>query len=193
MINRLIDIIRLFFLVIYSGIMYFYNRIVRVSNRSRESWQNQGQRTPDQSTADVNPSTNIRVSNNFQRNDISSERLYNSGAPMASNIGDNSDNLIDNFHPENTVIPKDYLFLLERNQRPNTEFDINNQTSLDGAGVYPHCDWINKGINRPWFETCLSPMECRVVEGTLENNREYLREREIYPSIDLEAYYANQS
>ena len=92
--------------------MYFYNRIVRVS-RNRESWQNQGQRTPDQSTADVNPSTNIRVSNNLQRNDISSERLYNSGAPMASNIGDNSDNLIDNFHPENTVIPKDYLFLLK--------------------------------------------------------------------------------
>ena len=71
--------------------------------------------------------------------------------------------------PDN-VIPNNYFVLTKEFEKPNTEFNKCNMSTVNGDGIYinnKHWKELSH-INRPWFQECVSNMQCKIVKGTLE-------------------------
>ena len=95
--------------------------------------------------------------------------LYKPDDILAVNDNDYTKYSILDIIPDNIVMPNNYKATTEEFEAKNTEYDYKDYSNVDGAGVHLQRGWSElSSINRPWFETCLSDMDCKVVEGSLE-------------------------
>ena len=165
MIEKLIDIIELAFLFIYGVYKYLQYYILRMifkkksennTNKVNESFQNEinYEIQEEETEENIESKTNFNI---FRPNDL-----------YSYNINDYNNYSILKNQPENLVLPKNYAFQTQEFESELPIYDYKDFNNLDGAGVHLYSTWKTNPINRPWFETCLSPMNCKIVEGKLE-------------------------
>lgn len=112
---------------------------------------------------------NYNMNNN---NTITLNENYNMYKPndfLASNSNDYSELAIKSVYPSKILLPNNYTVSTNTFEKQNDEYDYKDFNNLDGSGVHLNRNWKKlSGINTPWFETCLSNMNCKIVKGTLE-------------------------
>jgi hypothetical protein len=110
------------------------------------------------------------ISHNANGNDDTVKyNLYKPDNYLAVNDSDYNKYSIEDIIPKNIVMPNNYKSTTTEFETENTEYDYKNYSNVDGAGVHLQHGWQEiSSINRPWFETCLSDMDCEIVKGTLE-------------------------
>jgi hypothetical protein len=88
---------------------------------------------------------------------------------IASNSNKYDRYSLTNIIPENIILPSNYQLTTNEFEKKNTEYDYKNYSNVDGAGVHLQKGWTElSSINRPWFETCISQMDCKIVDGILD-------------------------
>lgn len=165
MIEKLIEILELAFLFIYGIYKYLQYYILRNifkdkpkddTNKITESFQN----VNDYEIEEEEIEENLESKTNFN--------IYRPNDLYSYNIDNYNDYSISKNQPDNLVLPKNYAFQTQEFESELPGYDYKDFNNLDGAGVHLYSTWKTNPVNRPWFETCLSPMNCKVVEGSLE-------------------------
>ena len=114
--------------------------------------------------------TNNNTSNQNNRTAQRQQKLtiFKPDDYWAFNAGNYNEYSIEKIYPNTMLLPHNYHLQTVKYETENTDYDYNDFNNVDGSGVHLLGNWPNNNINTPWFETCLSPMGCKVVEGTLE-------------------------
>ena len=173
MIQKIITFVEIIILLIYGLYNYLKNFIIDLINRNNSIKQ---------SNNNNNNSEQVQVTETFQENNnsmqeestqenIESKTSFNIYRPndlYSHNINDFNNYSITNNQPDNLVLPKNYAFQTQEFEEDLETYDYKDFNNLDGAGVHLYSTWKTNPVNRPWFETCLSAMDCQIVEGDLE-------------------------
>ena len=168
MIEKLITFFEIILLLIYGLYNYIKNIITDIVYRNEPK-----------KTSETEPETETKETfdNDYEIQEeetdenIESKTSFNIYRPndlYSHNINDYNDYSIKKNQPDNLVLPKNYAFQTQEFETELDTYDYKDFNNLDGAGVHLYSTWKTNPVNRPWFETCLSPMNCQIVEGTLE-------------------------
>lgn len=161
-----IEIVILFFYGIYKYLQYYVLRMVYKKSSTekttkklqnvKETFENGN----DYELQEEETDENIESQSDFN--------IYRPNELYSYNINDYNDYSISKNQPENLVLPKNYAFQTQKFESELPDYDYRDFNNIDGAGVHLYSTWKTNPVNMPWFETCLSPMNCKVVEGNLE-------------------------
>lgn len=163
---KFFEIVFLFFYGIYKYLQYYiFSKIIKTNSldntnklpkKIAETFENEN----DYEIQEEETYENIESKTNFN--------IYRPNDLYSYNINDYNNYSIIKNQPENLVLPKNYAFQTQEYESELPVYDYKDFNNLDGSGVHLYSTWKTNPINRPWFETCLSSMNCRIVEGNLE-------------------------
>lgn len=175
MIGKINEFIQIVLLLSYSLVMYIYKYVsetIYKNNRYQEAEAEEEEKAEAEaeeleSFTSGNANVNNTANNNIEQ--ITPIKLYRENEYLPKNAGDYNTYSIEKIYPDNYVLPENYVLQTEKYETKNTDYDYVNYSNLDGAGVHLKGNWEQlDGVNRPWFETCLSPMNCAIAPGKLE-------------------------
>ncbi len=161
-----IEIVFLFFYGIYKYLQYYVLRMIYKNdsnvknNKKSPSVKETFQNEDDYEIQEEEKDENIESQSNFN--------IYRPNELYSYNINDYNNYSISKNQPENLVLPKNYAFQTQEFESKQPDYDYRDFNNIDGAGVHLYSTWKTNPVNMPWFDTCLSPMNCQVVEGNLE-------------------------
>ena len=174
MIGKFIAFAEIIILIVYSLFSYVYNYIFETIYRIPSNEKAPQEEEEEQEEEEQEEEATIE---SFQNN-ISPEQtavetkttmnIYRPTDYYAGNINEYNEYSISPNIPQSITFPKNYAFQTQEFEKENTEYNYVDFNNIDGSGVHLHSNWEQNGVNRPWFETCLSPLNCQTVEGSLE-------------------------
>tara|TARA_E500000178_G_C16916359_1_gene705079 strand:+ start:42 stop:563 length:522 start_codon:yes stop_codon:yes gene_type:complete len=167
MIEKIITFIEIIILIVYGLYNYIKNYVIDIIHRNKhedpptlksdnvtETFEDHSQNQQEELNENIESKTSFNI---YRPNDF-----------YSYNINDYNDYSISKNQPDNLVLPKNYAFQTQEFEKDADSYDYKDFNNIDGAGVHLYSTWKTNPVNRPWFETCLSPMNCQVVEGDLE-------------------------
>jgi hypothetical protein len=173
MISKLFDFISIVTMLVYSFIVYIYNYVQDTVYRNNkyieaeaEEEEEEQQQEEEMESFQVNNTINAQKNNTIEEK--TPIKLYRENDFLPKNAGDYNTYAIEQIYPNKLLLPHNYMLQTRDFESKNTEYDYVNFNNLDGAGVHLQGNWETNEINRPWFETCLSPMNCALVPGNLQ-------------------------
>lgn len=180
MLERLMDFVVLCMLLFYSLTNYIYDQIrIRVITKPKIPTPIMSEEMPAEEEEEEMAAEEEEFEF-FQNNATNQEnnsttsttdkplKIYNPNDYWSYNAGKYNEYSIEQIYPKTLLLPHNYHLQTEDYEKENTDYDYNDFNNVDGSGVHLLGNWPKNNINTPWFETCLSPMGCSVVEGTLE-------------------------
>jgi hypothetical protein len=177
MISKILEFVSIVIMLGYSLIMYIYyyiqdtiyrNNRGEISEEEQEEEQEEQEEQEEEIESFQTSSSSMSTQNNNSIDQNTTKKLYRSDEFLPKNAGDYNSYSINNIYPENLILPNNFMFQTSEFESENTEYDFKDAGRIDGAGVHLQGNWQSNGVNRPWFETCLSPMNCAIVPGNME-------------------------
>jgi len=170
MIGKFIAFVEIIILIVYALFSYVYNyifeTIYRIPRNEPEQEEQEEQEEQDDTIESFQNKTPSDTPPLFETK--TTMNIYRPTDYYAGNINEYNDYSISPNVPQSITFPKNYAFQTQEFEKENTEYNYVDFNNIDGSGVHLHSNWEQNGVNRPWYETCLSPLNCQMVEGSLQ-------------------------
>jgi len=171
--QKIMDMFSIIILAI-QGIVYFiYNKfqetIIRTSGTTAGTTANATEDVTDYFISNNDNDNDNDNNNDAQNVNTASYNLYKPDGMIAANSNKYDQYSITNIIPENIVLPSNYKLTTTEFEKENTDYNYKDYSNVDGSGVHLRKGWEElSSINRPWFETCMSSMDCKIAKGNLD-------------------------
>jgi hypothetical protein len=157
--QKIMDMFSIIILTIQGIVYLIYNKFQETIIRTADA-------TP--IATPISPAGDMEhfISNNDSEapdGNIASYNLYKPDDMIAANSNKYDQYSITNIIPENIVLPSNYKLTTNEFEKENTDYNYKDYSNVDGSGVHLRKGWAElSSINRPWFETCMSEMDCKI-------------------------------
>ena len=163
--QKIMDMISIIVLTIQAIIYLVYNKlketIIRIPNEAASTAASTAASKAEQFAVNTTTKPNTIQNTNYD--------MYKPDGMISANSNKYDAYSLTNIIPENIIMPSNYQLTTNEFEKKNTEYDYKNYSNVDGAGVHLQKGWKElSSINRPWFETCISQMDCKIVKGNLD-------------------------